>query len=141
VRHPAPREHVDRIGKHVEPFFHHQSAKEGDHRDIVGNVERTAPAHVAATRVEHVLFDTAGPDTDVVIHPLVAQHLREAFRRRDQRIALTIKLAQPGDNHRFEERQVVIAKIGLETRVDRTGDRQPAPPRPSRGLPRHAIGA
>src|SRR3546814_11419035 len=62
---------------------------------------------------------------DVVIHPLVAQHLRETFGWSDQRIALAIELAQPGDDERFEERQIIIAKISLEARVHRTGDRQP----------------
>src|SRR3546814_16142768 len=85
---------------------------------------------VAPAWVEHPLLDPARPDADVVIHPLVAQHLRETFGWSDQRIALAIELAQPGDDERFEERQIIIAKIGLEARVHRAGHRQPPPPRP-----------
>src|SRR3546814_3430001 len=72
---------------------------------------------VAPAWVEHPLLDPARPDADVVIHPLVAQHLRETFGWSDQRIALAIELAQPGDDERFEERQIIIAKISLEARV------------------------
>src|SRR3546814_2270394 len=67
--------------------------------------------------------------------------MNAALQIGDRRMALEIVLAQPGDNERFEERQIIIAKISLEARVHRTGDRQPPPPRPRRRLPRHAVGA
>src|SRR3546814_3057743 len=59
----------------------------------------------------------------------------------DLRVAAAIEPAQPGDAERFEKGEVIIAEIGFEARVDRTGDRNMPPPRPGRGLPRHAVGA
>src|SRR3546814_17915144 len=85
--------------------------------------------------------DPAGPDADVVVHPLLAQHLRKAFGRCEQRVAAAIEPAQPGDAERFEEGEIIVAKIGFEARVDRAGDRNAPSPRPGRGLPRHAVGA
>src|SRR3546814_3758595 len=99
------------------------------------------PPHVAAAGMENLALDPAGPDADVIIHPLLTQHLRKAFGRRDQRVAAAIEPAQPGDAERFEKGEVIIAEIGFEARVDRTGERNMPPPRPGRGLPRHAVGA
>src|SRR3546814_10331627 len=91
--------------------------------------------------MEYLALDPAGPDADVVVHPLLAQHLRKAFGRCDQRVAAAIEPAQPGDAERFEEGEIIVAKIGFEARVDRAGDRNAPSPRPGRGLPRHAVGA
>ena len=123
VGHAAPLEHVDGVGEDVEPLFHHEPAEKGDRGHIVANTERPAPRHVPPAGIEDPLLDPARPDADVVIHPLVAQHLRKAFGGCDQRVALAVELAQPGDDDGFEERQVVIAEIGLEARVHRAGDR------------------
>src|SRR3546814_7451161 len=74
-----------------------------DLRRIVADAKVAPPPHVAAAGMENLALDPAGPDADVIIHPLLTQHLRKAFGRRDQRVAAAIEPAQPGDAERFEK--------------------------------------
>src|SRR5690606_15756497 len=125
VRYAAAAQDVDRVGKDVEPLFHHEPAEKRDDGHLAGDPPRLAPHGVAAPGVEDVAFNPAGPDPDIIVHPLLAQHLREAFRRSDERVAATIEAPQPGDDQGFEEGEVIVAKIGLKARVDRTGNGDP----------------
>ena len=50
---------VDRVGKYIEPFFHHQSAKEADHHFVIADPERAPPLRIAAIGVENGAIDPA----------------------------------------------------------------------------------
>src|SRR3546814_7164296 len=102
-RNAAAAQRVDRVGEDVEPLFHDQPAKEADDRRVVVDAELAPPNRIAPAGMEYLALDPAGPDADVVVHPLLAQHLRKAFGRCDQRVAAAIEPAQPGDAERFEE--------------------------------------
>jgi enoyl-CoA hydratase/carnithine racemase len=93
----------------------------------------TAKREENRTEYGHVTLaiDPARPDVDIVVHPLFAQHLGEAFRWHHQRIAAAVETAQHRNHHRLEPGEVVILKIGLEAGMDRGQHRQPAPPRPA----------
>src|SRR3546814_17768819 len=68
-----------------------------DLRRVVVDAELAPPNRIAPAGMEYLALDPAGPDADVVVHPLLAQHLRKAFGRCDQRVAAAIQPAQPGD--------------------------------------------
>src|SRR3546814_6501118 len=81
VRNAAAAQRVDRVGEDVEPLFHDQPAKEADDRRVVVDAELAPPNRIAPAGMEYLALDPAGPDADVVVHPLLAQHLRKAFGR------------------------------------------------------------
>ncbi len=141
MRHLAPHQPVDRIGKDVEPLFHHQPAEKADHRHVVGETQRAPPVHVAHLRVEDRLVDAARPDADIIAHPLFAQHLRHRIGRRDDRVALAVEAAQDRLEHGLEKRHVVIARIGLEPCMHRSQHRDSVPLRPAHRAVPGAVGA
>ena len=122
VPHPATREPVDRLGKDVEALFHHEPADEADHRLVVGDAEAPAPRHVAPPGIEDRPIDAAGPDSDIVVHALVAQQLRHRLRGREDRVAAPVEAPQHRKHRGLEKGQAIVARIGLEPRMDRGDD-------------------
>src|SRR3546814_16065314 len=98
--HAAAAQRVDRVGKDVKPLFHHQPAEEGDDRRIVADAKVAPPPHVASAGMENLALDPAGPDADVILHPLLTQPLRKAFGR-DRKSVVLVKsvsyLVHPGE--------------------------------------------
>jgi hypothetical protein len=119
VAHLAALQAVDRLGEDVEPLLHHQPADEADHRLVVADAEPAPPGEVAAVGIEDLPVDAAGPDADIVAHPLLAKQLRHRVGRREDGVAAAVEAAQYRLHHRLEEGEAVIAEIGLEAGVDR----------------------
>src|SRR5690606_2446322 len=108
---------VDRVGENVEALFHHQAPEEADRYRIVGDAMRTAPGEIAPLGREDLAVDAALPQRDVVVHALRAQHLDQPRRRRHQRVALAVELADPSLARLLQEAEVIIAPVCLEPRV------------------------
>ena len=78
-----------------------------------------------------VAVDAAGPDRDVAVHALGAQHRGEGFGRNQQRVAAAVEAAHDRADQRLEHLQMIISEIGVEPGVDRSDDRDVARPRPA----------
>ena len=75
-------------------------------------------------RMKDVAVDAAGPDADIVVHPLLAQQLRHRLRGRENRVAAAIEVAQPSLDDWLQEGHAIVSGIGFEARVDRCDDRR-----------------
>ncbi len=149
---PSPVHPLDRLSAHlggarvwakredVEAFLHHQAAQEADRHLIVGDTVCATPRHVAGAGMEDRAIHSARPDRDVVIHPLLAQHLRHAFGGCHQRVATPVEAAQASHHHRLGPGHVVIAQVRLEPGVHRGEHRQLASARPADCLMRYRVG-
>ena len=67
--------------------------------------------------IEYLAVNPARPDADVIVHPLVAQHLRHRFGRSHQSVATPIETSQDRLDHRLQKGEIIIARIGFEPRV------------------------
>ena len=125
VRHAALVELADHVGEDVEALFHHQPAEKADRDLVVGDPERAPPFEIAARRREAIMIHAARPDRDRRRHAPVAEDLRHAAARHHHLVDAIVEARQDLDHQRLEERQLVIAEIGFEPRVER-GDRRDA---------------
>src|SRR3546814_15236017 len=73
--------------------------------------------------MEKLAVDSPAPYRDVSRHALVVEHGGHAFRRGVDLFAALIKPPQNRLAHRLEPGHAIIAKIGLEPRMD-GGDRR-----------------
>ena len=119
VRYLAPFQFVDRIGKDIETLFHHQPTQKADDRFVIGDAQRLAPLQIAATGVENLAIHAARPDADIIVHPLVAEHLGHRFRRCHQSIAAAVQAPQYRFDNRLQKGQIVIAGVGFKPRMHR----------------------
>ena len=111
--------------KTSSPFSMTSRPDEADRHLVIADPERAPPCEIAPAGIEDLPIHAARPDADIIAHPLIAQHLRHGFGRREDRIATPIEAPQPSPAPAgFGEGQPVIARIGLEPGVDGRHHRQ-----------------
>ena len=130
----------DRFGEDIEALLHHQPAEEDDCDIVIRQTMRAAPLVVALRRMENRPIDPAGPDRDIVMHPLRTQFFDLALRGGNQRIAPLVEPPEDRLDRGFEETESVISGVGLEPRMDRCKDGNIALARPFQRGMRDRIG-
>src|SRR3546814_10591655 len=80
-----------------------------DRRHVVVDAEAPPPGEIALAGIEYLSIDAAGPDADVVVHPLLAEQLGHRIGGREDGVAAAIETPEGGLDERFQEGEAVIA--------------------------------